>query len=104
VNAETLRERAVRMKPDADAVAERFPGQANAYRWGWDEGTDAALTVVAADTEGIAGVLAEHQPSSHTDDAHHPWKCRCACGAWFYLLSNHQAAAVTAYLTGDPRG
>jgi len=58
----------------------------------------------AVDVEGIAVVLAGHRGGGReTDDAEHPWKARCECGTWFYLLENHQAAAVVAYLAGEGR-
>jgi len=72
---EALRDRAVQTKPDVDAVAERFPDQENAYRWGWDEGADAVLALLAAhpvqDEARAAGAVAarigSHGPCSRRD-------------------------------------
>ena len=47
-------------------------------------------------------LLWEHVPSGETDEDSHPWKSRCKCGAWFYLLENHHDAIMSAYLSGGP--
>ena len=58
----------------------------------------------AVDVEAIARVLGEHVPSGGEMLGHgHPWKARCKCGTWFYLLENHQAEVVVAYLAGEGR-
>ncbi|MBK5248128.1 MAG: hypothetical protein JJE50_01640 [Actinomycetales bacterium] len=83
-----------------------------------DEAADAVLAVVAADTEGIARVLREHDwdGGETLNLGYYRTEATCICGITYWggdhdedpslaeALTTHQAAAVAAYLAGDPRG